>query len=119
MQAKGAIPDCFCNFFVVSVNHTNLMLFVMVQLGANAILAVSLAVCKAGAAVKKIPLYQVHQSHVLNYVLVLVCSVIEFFRCCHVGLSYQLSGSVVAQDPPMYNYVWEFVALAEFTIFNG
>jgi enolase len=29
------------------------------QLGANAILAVSLAVCKAGAYVKKIPLYQV------------------------------------------------------------
>lgn len=28
------------------------------RLGANAILAVSLAVCKAGAAVKKIPLYQ-------------------------------------------------------------
>ena len=32
--------------------------FVM-QLGANAILAVSLAVCKAGAIVKKIPLYKV------------------------------------------------------------
>jgi len=29
------------------------------QLGANAILAVSLAVCKAGAAAKKIPLYKV------------------------------------------------------------
>ncbi|RRT47079.1 hypothetical protein B296_00044846 [Ensete ventricosum] len=29
-----------------------------VELGANAILAVSLAVCKAGASVKKIPLYQ-------------------------------------------------------------
>lgn len=29
------------------------------QLGANAILAVSLAVCKAGAAVKNIPLYKV------------------------------------------------------------
>lgn len=29
------------------------------QLGANAILAVSLAVCKAGATVKKIPLYKV------------------------------------------------------------
>lgn len=29
------------------------------QLGANAILAVSLAVCKAGASVKKIPLYMV------------------------------------------------------------
>ncbi|RZS22529.1 hypothetical protein BHM03_00055318 [Ensete ventricosum] len=29
------------------------------KLGANAILAVSLAVCKAGASVKKIPLYQV------------------------------------------------------------
>ncbi|KAB1221276.1 Enolase [Morella rubra] len=32
------------------------------KLGANAILAVSLAVCKAGAAVKKIPLYQ----HIAN-----------------------------------------------------
>lgn len=30
-----------------------------IQLGANAILAVSLAVCKAGASIKKIPLYQV------------------------------------------------------------
>jgi len=30
-----------------------------VQLGANAILAVSLAVCKAGAGVLKTPLYQV------------------------------------------------------------
>lgn len=30
-----------------------------VQLGANAILAVSLAVCKAGAVVSGIPLYQV------------------------------------------------------------
>lgn len=32
------------------------------KLGANAILAVSLAVCKAGAAVKKVPLYQ----HIAN-----------------------------------------------------
>ncbi|KAA1167525.1 hypothetical protein FWJ25_19540, partial [Marinobacter salinexigens] len=32
------------------------------KLGANAILAVSLAVCKAGAMVKKIPLYQ----HIAN-----------------------------------------------------
>eukprot|EP00897_Mesotaenium_endlicherianum_P005659 jgi/Mesen1/5120/ME000255S04089 len=32
------------------------------KLGANAILAVSLAICKAGAAVKKIPLYQ----HIAN-----------------------------------------------------
>ncbi|XP_074591768.1 enolase 1-like [Curcuma longa] len=32
------------------------------KLGANAILAVSLAVCKAGASVKKIPLYQ----HIAN-----------------------------------------------------
>lgn len=29
------------------------------QLGANAILAVSLAVCKAGALAKKLPLYKV------------------------------------------------------------
>jgi enolase len=35
---------------------------VQTKVGANAILAVSLAVCKAGAYVKKIPLYQ----HIAN-----------------------------------------------------
>lgn len=38
------------------IDASSLLIF---QLGANAILAVSLAVCKAGAMVKKIPLYQV------------------------------------------------------------
>lgn len=33
-----------------------------VQLGANAILAVSLAVCKAGAVVNGIPLYKVERA---------------------------------------------------------
>lgn len=33
------------------------------KLGANAILAVSLAVCKAGAAVLNIPLYKVYILH--------------------------------------------------------
>lgn len=33
------------------------------QLGANAILAVSLAVAKAGAGVKGVPLYQVSWTH--------------------------------------------------------
>lgn len=42
------------NFMLIDVS--SLLIF---QLGANAILAVSLAVCKAGALVKKIPLYQV------------------------------------------------------------
>lgn len=40
-------------------SSVNCFSFVSLQLGANAILAVSLAVCKAGAAVKAIPLYQV------------------------------------------------------------
>jgi len=38
----------------------NLTVLAFLQLGANAILAVSLAVCKAGAAVKNIPLYKVY-----------------------------------------------------------
>lgn len=53
VQAEGAFS--FVVFFQFSWIHL-LMFF---QLGANAILAVSLAVCKAGAAVKKVPLYQV------------------------------------------------------------
>ena len=40
---------------------TVLIFLVLLQLGANAILAVSLAVCKAGASVKKIPLYKVNE----------------------------------------------------------
>ena len=42
------------NFMPIDVSSCSIF-----QLGANAILAVSLAVCKAGALVKKIPLYQV------------------------------------------------------------
>lgn len=38
------------------------------NMGANAILGVSLAVAKAGAASKKVPLYQVRRSRVLRYV---------------------------------------------------
>ena len=38
------------------------LVFFCVQLGANAILAVSLAVCKAGAVVSGIPLYKVGRS---------------------------------------------------------
>jgi len=41
------------------------VVFQSIKLGANAILAVSLAVCKAGAMVKKIPLYQVFQTLLL------------------------------------------------------
>lgn len=40
-------------------SHSDYTFGFILQLGANAILAVSLAVCKAGASVKKIPLYQV------------------------------------------------------------
>lgn len=40
-------------------SHSDFIFGCILQLGANAILAVSLAVCKAGASVKKIPLYQV------------------------------------------------------------
>ncbi len=43
-----------------------LLMFVLFQLGANAILSVSLAVCKAGAGVKKIPLYQVGSHSLLT-----------------------------------------------------
>lgn len=42
-----------------------------IKLGANAILAVSLAVCKAGAMVQKIPLYQVFQALPLWFIIVL------------------------------------------------
>lgn len=47
-------------FALLCLNKLTLFL----QLGANAILAVSLAVCKAGAAVKKTPLYQVETSFI-------------------------------------------------------
>jgi len=43
------------------------------QLGANAILAVSLAVCKAGALAKKIPLYKVCEVSVTIVSILLAC----------------------------------------------
>lgn len=58
---------------VVNLNHVNLILFLLFQLGANAILAVSLAVCKAGAGVNKIPLYKVlHESVVWPFTALLL-----------------------------------------------
>jgi hypothetical protein len=53
---------CFYTYTVYcSHNRSDILNVVLthLKLGANAILAVSLAVCKAGAMVKKIPLYQV------------------------------------------------------------
>ena len=65
VQAKGAmdtdkclIHNLYCKYILQS-KKTLIVILVCVQLGANAILAVSLAVCKAGAAVNKIPLYKV------------------------------------------------------------
>jgi hypothetical protein len=57
--------ESYCSSLFNLLTHTNFMLIdvsslFILQLGANAILAVSLAVCKAGALVKKIPLYQVY-----------------------------------------------------------
>ena len=57
MQAKGILlPASVLMSFSSNYSDTNRFGF---QLGANAILAVSLAVCKAGAAVKNLPLYKV------------------------------------------------------------
>lgn len=61
VQAKGIRVFYFIYLYILVFN---LLLIktadcVGFQLGANAILAVSLAVCKAGAAVKNIPLYKV------------------------------------------------------------
>ena len=58
VQAEGNVQ-----FFVIYFGFKSLEVLisvhVLVQLGANAILAVSLAVCKAGASVLNIPLYKV------------------------------------------------------------
>lgn len=68
------------NFMLIDVSS----LFIL-QLGANAILAVSLAVCKAGALVKKIPLYQVYLvleiviNFPVNFSRMLICSLILLF----------------------------------------
>lgn len=66
-QWMGLVQTKGINFFesILStyeyVTHSCIKVanFIVMQLGANAILAVSLAVCKAGASVKKIPLYKV------------------------------------------------------------
>jgi enolase len=49
------------------------------QLGANAILAVSLAVCKAGALAKKIPLYKVCEVLVTIVSIWLDCVLMDCF----------------------------------------
>ena len=68
VQAKGIywislIDVAFYMLPIIILNETESIFINDVsfnfQLGANAILAVSLAVCKAGASVKKIPLYKV------------------------------------------------------------
>ena len=64
MQTEGTRTLlCYMMFIHCAANNnclTSVLLLVDFQLGANAILAVSLAICKAGAAVKKIPLYKVY-----------------------------------------------------------
>jgi hypothetical protein len=73
-------------FYWVPFDPT-LLMFVLFQLGANAILSVSLAVCKAGAGVKKIPLYQVGSLTPCSPVLLVL-----LIRCCMgcVGFDAQL-----------------------------
>lgn len=78
MQTKGKLPFFspllhYLRILSLLVNCMKGACLVVFQLGANAILAVSLAVCKAGASVKKIPLYKVHW----------VCfPVVDSFRIC-------------------------------------
>ena len=48
-----------------SSSFMNITVLAFLQLGANAILAVSLAVCKAGAAVRNVPLYKVYRESLL------------------------------------------------------
>ncbi|KAF8396462.1 hypothetical protein HHK36_018085 [Tetracentron sinense] len=57
------------------------------KLGANAILAVSLAVCKAGASVKKIPLYKHIANLAGNKTLVLPVPAFNEFMILPVGAS--------------------------------
>eukprot|EP00257_Ricinus_communis_P027213 XP_025014627.1 enolase isoform X1 [Ricinus communis] len=78
------------------------------KLGANAILAVSLAVCKAGASVKKIPLYQV-------YFLLILCSYsamalpLLVLHCClvsHLQHIANLAGNKTLVLPvPAFNVI--------------
>ena len=64
------------------------MYFESTKLGANAILAVSLAVCKAGAMVKKIPLYQVCQCY---HAFILFCMhSLEDSESLHIGSTLQI-----------------------------
>ena len=70
MQAKGSGPNIFwvCILIIArSPMFQFFFFFCFLQLGANAILAVSLAVCKAGAIVKNIPLYKVCDDFSLIY----------------------------------------------------
>jgi hypothetical protein len=65
VQTEGIVERLFLTLHKICpirIVHTDIPLmwcWTNKKLGANAILAVSLAVCKAGAMVKKIPLYQV------------------------------------------------------------
>lgn len=73
MVENQSVKVLFVVVVVVNLNHVNLILFLLFQLGANAILAVSLAVCKAGAGVNKIPLYKVlHESVVWPFTALLL-----------------------------------------------
>ncbi len=82
---------CVCSFLNIPFYWIpfapSLLMFVLFQLGANAILSVSLAVCKAGAGVKKIPLYQVGSLTPCSPVLLVL-----LIRCCMgcVGFDNQL-----------------------------
>lgn len=77
MQTKGKLPFFpllhYLRILSLLVNCMIRVRLVVFQLGANAILAVSLAVCKAGASVKKIPLYKVHWVYF---------PVVDSFRIC-------------------------------------
>ncbi len=86
-QYNGLVPS-FLNipYYWIPFAPT-LLMFVLFQLGANAILSVSLAVCKAGAGVKKIPLYQVGSLTPCSPVLLVL-----LIRCCmgYAGFGTQL-----------------------------
>ena len=86
-----------CFFFVI-----------LLQLGANAILAVSLAVCKAGAEVKNIPLYKVHSGS-LDFIFSFffpLCRLMWVFEYCSVNGRMI---SVMASKSPYLVWVIYFV----------
>jgi hypothetical protein len=81
-----------------------------IQLGANAILAVSLAVCKAGASVKKIPLYQVHSAIFVLLIteLFVMCSCLSLSCCLSCKLQHiaNLAGNTQLVLPvPAFNVI--------------